>query len=61
MSTAEIKLVQQLMANVQNRIEDKTFTPFKYTDPRGERIFTLLPVFTVQGKFIRINGQILWK
>ncbi|KAL7327836.1 hypothetical protein PS15p_206207 [Mucor circinelloides] len=60
-SAAEIELVQQLVANVQNHIENKIFTLFKYTGPRGARMFTLLLSFNDQDRFIHINGQILWK
>lgn len=46
---------------VQSRIKDNTFTPTKYTDQRGYRYFTLLPIYTFAMKSVQIDAQAFWR
>ncbi|ORE06953.1 hypothetical protein BCV72DRAFT_327657 [Rhizopus microsporus var. microsporus] len=50
----DIDAVQAFIKTVQARIQDKTFMPFKYIDPRGLRYFSLLPLY-------KIDSQSFWK
>lgn len=40
-------------------IDQGTFRPTKYTDPRGSRRFTLLPVYSFQMRHITLDNQAL--
>jgi hypothetical protein len=40
-------------------IVTKTFRPEKYTDPRGVRLYTILPIYSAQMRFIPLNKQAL--
>ncbi|RCH92130.1 hypothetical protein CU097_003672, partial [Rhizopus azygosporus] len=44
----DIDAVQTFIKTVQASIQYKTFMPLKYTDPRGSRYFSLLPLLTKQ-------------
>ncbi|KAG1254311.1 hypothetical protein G6F68_010910 [Rhizopus microsporus] len=48
----DIDAVQTFIKTVQTRIQDETFMPLKYTDPRGSRYFSLLPLFKIDSKSI---------
>ncbi|CEG68571.1 hypothetical protein RMATCC62417_04808 [Rhizopus microsporus] len=56
-----IDAVQTFIKTVQARIQDKTFMPLKYTDSRGSRYFSLLPLYKVDSKSIQIDAQSFWK
>jgi hypothetical protein len=49
----DIDAVQTFIKTVQARIQDKIFMPLKYTDPRGSRYFSLLPLYKVDSKSIQ--------
>ncbi|CEG63410.1 hypothetical protein RMATCC62417_00555 [Rhizopus microsporus] len=53
--------VQSFINTIQARIQDKTFMPLKYTDPRGSRYFSLLPLYKIDSKSIQIDGQAFWR
>ncbi|CEG73012.1 hypothetical protein RMATCC62417_08478 [Rhizopus microsporus] len=53
----DIDAVQTFIKTVQ----DKTFMPLKYTDPRGSRYFSLLPLYKSDSKSIQIDAQSFWK
>ena len=57
----DIDAVQTFIKTVQTRIQDETFMPLKYTDPRGSRYFSLLPLFKIDSKSIYIDAQSFWK
>ncbi|KAG1225090.1 hypothetical protein G6F67_009383 [Rhizopus microsporus] len=48
----DIDAAQTFIKTVQTRIQDETFMPLKYTDPRGSRYFSLLPLFKIDSKSI---------
>lgn len=56
LTVQQISIIQQFIDTVKVRIEDGTFFPAKYTDPRGYRFFTIAPVYTVQSKAIQIDA-----
>ncbi|CEI95043.1 hypothetical protein RMCBS344292_09244 [Rhizopus microsporus] len=49
--------VQTFINTIQARIQDNTFMPLKYTDPRGSRYFSLLPLYKIDSKSIQIDAQ----
>ena len=51
----------KLITSIQSRIEDGTFTPAKYTDRRGYRFFSILPVYSFAMKSIQIDAQAFWR
>ncbi|CEG83053.1 hypothetical protein RMATCC62417_17029 [Rhizopus microsporus] len=53
----DIDAVQTFVKTVQARIQDKTFMPLKYTDPRGSIHFSLLPLYKIDSKSIQIDAQ----
>ncbi|CEI92614.1 hypothetical protein RMCBS344292_06868 [Rhizopus microsporus] len=53
--------VQTFIKTVQTRIQDKTFMPLKYTDPRESRYFSILPLYKIDSKSIQIDAQSFWK
>ncbi|CEP16359.1 hypothetical protein [Parasitella parasitica] len=53
--------ISTLIAATQKKIQDKTFEPLKFTDSRGSRIFSLLPLYDCKAKSIQIDQQALWK
>ncbi|KAF7723475.1 hypothetical protein EC973_001986 [Apophysomyces ossiformis] len=53
--------VQEFVKSTTSAIENKTFCPLKYTDPRGCRRFTLLPVYSYLCRHITIDFQALEK
>ncbi|KAL4211882.1 hypothetical protein AB4K20DRAFT_1958851 [Rhizopus microsporus] len=57
----DIDAAQSFIKTVQARIQDKTFMPLKYTDPRGSRYFSLLPLYKIDSKSIQIDVQSFWK
>ena len=57
----DINIVQTFIKTVQARMQDKTFMPLKYTDPRGSRYFSLLPLYKIDSKGIQIDAQSFWK
>ncbi|CEG65139.1 hypothetical protein RMATCC62417_01990 [Rhizopus microsporus] len=57
----DIDAVQTFIKTVQAKIQDKTFMPLKYTDPRGSRYFSLLPLYKIDSKSIQIDAQSFWK
>ncbi|KAL4205885.1 hypothetical protein AB4K20DRAFT_1925791, partial [Rhizopus microsporus] len=57
----DINIVQTFIKTVQARMQDKTFMPLKYTDPRGSRYFSLLPLYKIDSKSIQIDAQSFWK
>ncbi|KAG1236477.1 hypothetical protein G6F67_001961 [Rhizopus microsporus] len=46
----DIDAVQTFIKTVQASIQYKTFMPLKYTDPRGSRYFSLLPLYKIDSK-----------
>ncbi|CEJ01724.1 hypothetical protein RMCBS344292_15745 [Rhizopus microsporus] len=57
----DINAVQNFIKTVQTRIQDKTFIPLKYTEPRGSRYFSLLPLHKIDSKSIQIDAQAFWR
>ncbi|CEJ01632.1 hypothetical protein RMCBS344292_15655 [Rhizopus microsporus] len=57
----DIDAAQSFIKTVQARIQDKTFMPLKYTDSRGSRYFSLLPLYKIDSKSIQIDAQSFWK
>ncbi|ORE08859.1 hypothetical protein BCV72DRAFT_322503, partial [Rhizopus microsporus var. microsporus] len=57
----DIDAVQAFIKTVQAKIQDKTFMHLKYTDPRGSRYFSLLPLSKIESKSIQINTQSFWR
>ncbi|ORE18515.1 hypothetical protein BCV71DRAFT_285265 [Rhizopus microsporus] len=57
----DIDIIQTFIKTVQARMQDKTFMPLKYTDPRGSRYFSLLPLYKIDSKSIQIDAQSFWK
>ena len=57
----DIDAVQTFIKTVQASIQYKTFMPLKYTDPRGSRYFSLLPLYKIDSKSIQIDAQSFWK
>ncbi|ORE14011.1 hypothetical protein BCV71DRAFT_276871, partial [Rhizopus microsporus] len=57
----DIDAVQTFIKTVQARIQDKTFMPLKYTDPRGSTYFCLLPLYKIDSKGIQTDAQSFWK
>ncbi|KAG1172490.1 hypothetical protein G6F70_005578 [Rhizopus microsporus] len=53
----DIDAVQTFIKTVQASIQYKTFMPLKYTDPRGSRYFSLLPLYKIDSKSIQIDAQ----
>lgn len=51
----------KFITSIQSRIEDGTFTPAKYTDRRGYRFFSILPVYSFAMKSIQIDAQAFWR
>ncbi|KAI7902761.1 uncharacterized protein BX663DRAFT_510396, partial [Cokeromyces recurvatus] len=46
--------LETFVTSVKSRIADGTFMPEKYTDKRGYRFFTLLPIYSFEIKSIQI-------
>jgi hypothetical protein len=42
-----ISVIQTFINTVKERIKDRTFLPSKYTDPRGCRLFSLAPIYSI--------------
>ena len=57
----DIDAAQTFIKTVQARMQDKTFMPLKYTDPRGSRYFSLLPLYKIDSKSIQVDAQSFWK
>ena len=57
----DIDAVQTFIKTVQASIQYKTFMPLKYTDPRGSRYFSLLPLYKIDSKSIQIDAQAFWR
>ncbi|KAL0088925.1 hypothetical protein J3Q64DRAFT_1697197 [Phycomyces blakesleeanus] len=53
--------VSNFVNTVKTRIKDDTFCPVKYTDKRGYRFFSLLPVYLFQGKSVQIDAHAFWR
>ncbi|KAL4215356.1 hypothetical protein AB4K20DRAFT_1964150 [Rhizopus microsporus] len=57
----DIDAVQTFIKTVQASIQYKTFMPLKYTDPRGSRYFSLLPLYKIDSKSQKNNNDLtLW-
>ncbi|CEG75460.1 hypothetical protein RMATCC62417_10496 [Rhizopus microsporus] len=52
----EINAVQTFIKTVQAIIQHKTFMSLNYTDPRGSRYFSLLPLYKIGSKSIQIGA-----
>jgi hypothetical protein len=48
-----INFVEETKFSIANR----TFRPLKHTDPRGGRLFTLLPIYSTHPRYMTINKQ----
>ncbi|ORE11852.1 hypothetical protein BCV72DRAFT_331870 [Rhizopus microsporus var. microsporus] len=57
----DIDTVQIFIKTVQARTQVMAFIPLKYTDPRGSRYFSLLPLYKADPKSIQIDAQSFWK
>jgi hypothetical protein len=53
--------IDDFIARTRTQIADREFRPLKYTDPRGARLFNLLPIHSLDMRFITINLQALSK
>ena len=60
--TAEvIQAITNFVNQTKISISGRTFRPEKYTDPKGVRLFTLLPVYSFHPRYIQIDGTVLGK
>ena len=60
--TSEEKLIlDRFVEDTREEIITNTFRPSKYTDPRGARLFTVLPVYSLQVRHVPINEKVLKK
>ncbi|KAG0169462.1 hypothetical protein DFQ30_003588 [Apophysomyces sp. BC1015] len=61
------KLSKKLIASLKHAvhsaisIENMTFRPLKYTDPRGCRRFSILPIYSFQCRHVTVDRQALGK
>lgn len=53
--------IDEFVARTRNEIVQQQFRPEQYTDPRGARLFTLLPVYSLQNRYIQLNLTALSK
>ena len=51
--------IQDFVDSTVQAIEAGTFRPEKYTDPKGSRKFTLLPLFSMQAGHIPLDAETL--
>jgi hypothetical protein len=51
--------IQDFVDSTVQAIEAGTFRPEKYTDPKGSRKFTLLPMFSMQAGHIPLDAETL--
>ena len=51
--------IQDFIDNTARELEAGTFRPEKYTDPKGSRKFTLLPMFSMQAGHIQLDLETL--
>ena len=51
--------IQDFVDNTARELEADTFRPEKYTDPKGSRKFTLLPIFSMQAGHIQLDLETL--
>jgi hypothetical protein len=49
--------IQNLVTETHTQIESHSFQPLKYTDPRGGRLFTMVPVYSFQLRHATFNQQ----
>ena len=52
-----MKNLANFISETSTAIDQKTFRPMKYTDPKGARRFTLLPVYSFQLRHISLDNQ----
>ncbi|GAB5585820.1 hypothetical protein Unana1_00720 [Umbelopsis nana] len=52
-------LVENFVNTTVRELESNTFRPEKYTDPKGSRKFSLLPIFSMQAGHIALNKETL--
>jgi hypothetical protein len=51
--------IQDFVDNTARELEAGTFRAEKYTDPKGSRKFTLLPIFSMQAGRVQLDLQTL--
>jgi len=60
-TTEVIQAITNFVNQTKISISGRTFRPEKYTDPKGVRLFTLLPVYSFHPRYIQIDGIVLGK
>ncbi|KAI7898956.1 uncharacterized protein BX663DRAFT_489525 [Cokeromyces recurvatus] len=63
LSKAKLHLpaLETLVTSVKSRIADETFTCEKFTNKRGYRVFTLLPIYSFKTKLVQIDATAFWR
>ena len=57
----DLEKIRTFIITTQWQIKEKKFNPPKYTDPKGSRMFTLLPLYDCKAKTVQIDAQTFWK
>jgi hypothetical protein len=59
LTETQMSCIKALISKVSTKIKSKTFRPKTYSDPKGCRRFTMLPVLSLQHRNIHIDYQTL--
>jgi hypothetical protein len=59
LSLEQKTVIQELIVQTRKEIAKGEFRPAKYTDPRGMRLFTMVPICSMSMRYIQIDKQAL--
>ncbi|KAL1931005.1 hypothetical protein VTP01DRAFT_10142 [Rhizomucor pusillus] len=52
-----MEALQNLVTTTQDELKRGCFNPLKYTDPKGARRFSILPLYSVQKRHVLLDNQ----